>query len=143
MSEEDDVSGVELDRMMVDLMNACASARVPLPLHREPTELHVLVERVIRRTVNRGRVRIDAVRTPALHVDSYRIERVVANLIWIALERAVELVVRITDAPGWIRVSVTAAGTEIPPCELDRFTHAIIDAHGGRVGHLYFELPTH
>lgn len=137
------MSGVELDRMMVDLMNACASARVPLPLHREPTDLRALIERVIRRTANRGRVRIDAGRTPPLLIDSYRIERVVANLIWIALKSTSELVVAINDEPGWIRVSSSSIGAEIPPCQLDRVSLAIIDAHGGRVGHLYFELPTH
>jgi len=137
------VGGVEVDRMLLDLMNACAIARVPLPLHREPTELRQLIERVVHRIgANRGRVQIDGSYAHHLHIDSYRIERVVSHLIWIALKSAAELIVRVTAEPEWIRVSLISAGPEIPPCEIDRFTHAIVAAHGGRVGHLYFELPT-
>jgi PAS domain S-box-containing protein len=150
-----------LDRMVRDLLDLCSLDAGHLELHRRPTELRMLLERIIDRVVptrDRGRVSLHAAEPLTTSIDDLRIERVVANLLQNALKYAPKItgiVVGLVAVNDAIRVSVTDAGPGMTPaetgCVFDKFQRAstagsregsglglyvsrkIVEAHGGRI----------
>lgn len=151
-----------LDQMVRGLLDLCAFDAGRLELHRRPTELRMLLERIIDRVVptrDRGRVSLDAAEPLTTSIDDLRIERVVANLLQNALKygpKITGIVVGLAAMNDAIRVSVTDAGPGMTPAEtgyvFDKFRRAstagsregsglglyvsrkIVEAHGGRIG---------
>jgi signal transduction histidine kinase len=151
-----------LDRLVLDLLDVCSLASGHLELHRSPTDVRELLERVIDRVVpapHRAHVLLDAPVAIAIEIDELRIERVVSNLIDNALKYTPctsDIVVRLTPTDDGACVSVIDAGPGITAAQrehiFDRYRRAdtsrgrhgygiglyvckkIIEAHGGRVG---------
>ncbi len=150
-----------LDRMVQDLLDLCSLDAGRLELHRRPTELRTLLERIIERVVptrDRGRVVLLAAEPITTSIDDLRIERVVANLLQNALKYAPKvsgIVVRLAAANDAIRISVSDVGPGIAAAEIgsvfDKFRRGsiggfhegsglglyvskkIVEAHGGRI----------
>jgi signal transduction histidine kinase len=150
-----------LDRMVHDLLDLCSLNGGRLELHRKPTELRTLLERIIDRVVatrDRARVFLQAAEPLTTSVDEMRIERVVANLLQNALKyapRNSDICVRLAVVDQAVRISVSDAGPGIPATEIglvfDKFRRGstagdqegsglglyvskkIIEAHGGRI----------
>jgi signal transduction histidine kinase len=151
-----------LDRLIVDVLDACELAAGPLVLRRETTELRDLLEQVIERIVpasQRARVYLDAAVPVTLSLDPHRIERVVANLLDNALKYTPEnggIIVRLTVYNGCASVSVIDSGAGLGDLEqsevFSRYRRGesargrrgsglglhvskkIIEAHGGQIG---------
>ena len=152
-----------IDRMVHDLIDACAIDNNRFSLHRRPTELCELLENVSLRLGTpdeRGRIVLIARDRITVTVDPLRIERVVANLLDNALvysQRETVIVVKLALTSKHVRVSVTDSGPGIARGELTRVfeefrrgpaaaaTHdgyglglfvskQIIEAHGGEIG---------
>jgi two-component system, NtrC family, sensor histidine kinase KinB len=151
-----------LDRLIHDLLDSCALGDGHLELHRQPTELSALLERIVARigsTRDRGRVILDVLPRTTLSIDELRIERVIANLIGNALKHTPpgsRIVVRLEVGASSAQISVTDTGPGIAAAELgfifDRYRRGasaapgrgcglglyvskkIVEAHGGRIG---------
>ena len=151
-----------VDRMVQDLLDACAIDRGQLELRRKPAELGALLARVIDRVVatrDRGRVRLDAPIALTLSVDELRIERVVASLVQNAVTcspRSTTIEIRLEVEPGLGRISVSNAGRGMTAVETDFMfdkyrrtasarmdkgsglglyvSKGVVEAHGGRIG---------
>jgi signal transduction histidine kinase len=150
-----------LDRLVLDLLDACALARGALQLERETTSMSALLEQVIDRIAGAARYRVfvDAPEQLVLNIDPHRIERVVANLVDNALKYApvsTGVVLRLSLDASFACVSVIDGGPGIAATELthlfDRYQRAsnssrrpghglglyvskkIIEAHGGVIG---------
>lgn len=151
-----------LDRLVLDLLDACSLATGHFELRREPHDLRVLLEDVIDRLIiaaGRASVFLEASGPVILPMDAYRIERVVANLIDNALKytpASSGIVVRLTRCHAGVCVSVIDSGPGIAGSELadlfERHRRAetargragnglglyvckkIVEAHGGKIG---------
>lgn len=148
-----------LDRLVQNLLDACAQGDEPLVIHRKPTELRSLIGQVLDRataTSDRGRVILEAPYPITLPVDELAIERVVANLVGNALKHTPKsgvIVVRLEAVALAAQITVTDAGPGIPASEIervfDKYHHGpsshgvglglyvcrkIVEAHGGRIG---------
>ncbi len=151
-----------LDRLIVDVLDACELAAGPLVLRRESTELRDLLEQVIDRVVpssQLSRVYLDAAVPVTLFIDPHRIERVVANLLDNALKYTPDnggVIVRLTVYNGGASVSVIDSGVGLGDVEqaevFARYRRGessrgrrgsglglhvskkIIEAHGGQIG---------
>ena len=150
-----------LDRLVLDLLDACTLVRDELRLERAPTEMAALLDGVINRVAGgaRFRVFVDAPQRLVLDIDEHRIERVIANLLDNALKyapSATGIVVRLAYTTTTACVSVVDAGPGIGADELthifDRGQRAsssggragsglglyvskkIVEAHGGTIG---------
>lgn len=151
-----------LDRMIQDLLDACAIDAGAFAIHRAPTEMRTLVEQVLERVVatrDRERVLFHGSHRIVTAIDAPRIERVIGNLVQNALKyapRASAIVVRLDVTPSAICIAVIDAGPGIAPEEREAIfekyrrsgnagghegsglglyvSKRIIEAHGGRIG---------
>jgi two-component system sensor histidine kinase BaeS len=149
-------------RLIDDLRTLSLAESGALRLHREPTEVVVLLERAAGNFAAQAgeagvALRVDAPRDlPTVSVDPVRIGEVLANLISNALQHASrggEIVVSATRADAAIAIAVRDTGAGIAPDILphvfDRFYRAggsrgsglglaiakgILEAHGGEIG---------
>jgi len=149
-----------LERMIQEMLDAGAIHAGALDVQRQPTNLRVLVESVVERSVasrDLHRVLVD-MRVPVMAlVDELRIERVLANLIQNSLKYSAGLVVvRLERLDDVARLSVSDAGPGIPAGEQQRVfekyrraptshgqaghglglyvSRRIVEAHGGEIG---------
>jgi PAS domain S-box-containing protein len=152
-----------LDRMIQDLLDACAIDAGAFAIHRAPTEMRTLVEQVLERVVatrDRERVLFHGSSRIVIAIDTPRIERVLGNLIQNALKyapRSSAVVIRLDVTDGVVCIAVIDAGPGIPPEERESIfekyrrsgsnagghegsglglyvSKRIIEAHGGRIG---------
>lgn len=151
-----------LDRMIQDLLDACAIDAGAFAIHRAPTEMRTLIEQVLERVVatrDRDRVLFHASDRIVAAVDAPRIERVVGNLIQNALKyapRSSAIVVRLDVSASAISVAVIDAGPGVPQEEREAIfekyrrsgnagghegsglglyvSKRIVEAHDGRIG---------
>lgn len=151
-----------LDRMIQDLLDACAIDAGAFTVHRAPTEMRTLIEQVLERVVatrDRDRVLLHASDRIVTAIDAPRIERVLGNLIQNALKyapRSSAIVVRLDVTSTMISVAVIDAGPGIPPEDRETIfekyrrsanagghegsglglyvSKRIIEAHDGRIG---------
>jgi two-component system sensor histidine kinase BaeS len=151
-----------LDRLVLDLLDACAIASGQLKLSRYATDLGELLDRVVNRVVanaNRPRIVLDASSRMSLALDELRIERVVANLLDNAIKytpASSPIVVRLSTYASSACVSIIDTGPGISTADLgqvfDRYQRAgtsrgragsglglyvckkIVEAHGGTIG---------
>jgi PAS domain S-box-containing protein len=151
-----------LDRMIQDLLDACAIDAGAFMIHRAPTEMRTLVEQVLERVVatrDRERVLFHGSDRTVIAVDTPRIERVLGNLVQNALKyapRSSAIVVRLDVTDVAVCVAVIDAGPGIAPEDREAIfekyrrsnnagghegsglglyvSKRIIEAHGGRIG---------
>ena len=151
-----------LDRLVQDLLDACAMSTGDFQLHRVPADLHSLIERVVERavgTAHQRRVYIHVAQPIRMKLDAHRIERVIANLLDNALQHAPEstgVVVRLSGDDRRASVSVIDTGPGIPVVDIphifERYRRGrssqgragsglglyvskkIVEAHGGSIG---------
>jgi PAS domain S-box-containing protein len=151
-----------LDRMIQDLLDACAIDAGAFAIHRAPTEMRTLVEQVLERVVatrDRERVLFHGGDRVVTAIDAPRIERVLGNLIQNALKyapRSSAIVVRLDVATTKVCVAVIDAGPGIPAEERESIfekyrrsgnagghegsglglyvSKRIVEAHDGRIG---------
>jgi signal transduction histidine kinase len=150
-----------VDRMVEDLLDSCSIDAGQFEIHRQPTELRAIIERVVERTVagrDRDRVAVEAPHPIVLAIDDLRIERVVANLLGNALKYAPRgpITVRLERVESSARLSVSDSGPGMTPPEMayvfDKYRRAaaahgltgnglglyvskkIVETHGGRIG---------
>jgi K+-sensing histidine kinase KdpD len=151
-----------LDWLVQNLLDSCATGGGRLPIHRKPTELRALIERVVDRVVSprdRGRVTVDAPISITIPIDDVRIECVVVNLLGNALKYAPKhsgIVVQLEAGALAAQISVIDAGPGLAASEVESIfdkyhrgtsahdfdrhglglyvSKAIVEAHGGRIG---------
>jgi len=151
-----------LDRLIFDLMDACALSNGPLSLCRVPCELGRLIDNVIERAVpcaDRNRVFVDALEPIEVLADELRIERVVMNLLDNALKYTPSsggIIVRASKDEHYAQISISDAGPGLTTAEVGlvfepyrRVSTAagrpgtglglfvskqIVEAHGGSIG---------
>jgi signal transduction histidine kinase len=151
-----------LDRMVHDLLEGCSLSETGCTLARAPTDLRVLLQTVIERSVcsrDRSRVLLDAPSSVIVQIDDLRIQRVVANLLSNALSYTPvgsAVVVRLHVDPEHYRVDVIDSGPGLTAEEagyiFDKYRRTdaartregsglglyvskqIVEAHGGRIG---------
>ncbi len=150
-----------LDRMVEDLLDSCSIDAGHFEIHRQPTELRAMIERVVERTVatrDRDRVTVVALHPIVLAIDDLRIERVIANLLGNALKYAPRgpITVRLERTETVARLSVTDSGPGLTSPEMayvfDKYRRAtaahgltgnglglyvskkIVETHGGLIG---------
>ena len=151
-----------LDRLVLDLLDVCSMSTGHLRLQREIVDLRDLIDNVIDRLVapaDRPRIFIDAALPVFANVDTFRIERVVANLLDNAIKYSPKesaVVVRLAAYRGGACLSVIDGGPGLSPDEVayvfDRYRRAastrapnghgiglyvskkIVEAHGGQIG---------
>jgi signal transduction histidine kinase len=151
-----------LERMVQDLLDAATIASGHFEIHRRPTELRALLERIVERIVStrdRDRVALEAPCPVTLSLDELRIERVVANLVHNALKytpRGSPVAIRLDVVHGHARVSVSDAGPGMTAAEasfvFEKYRRAasahafegsglglhvskqIVEAHAGTIG---------
>ena len=148
-----------MERLIEDLRTMVLSEAGTLPLHREPVDLDVLVEEVVRSYEVTGRTAGVTVRAevpsdlPILDVDPVRIREVLANLVANGIRHTPtggSVAVTASIADPWLEVLVTDTGPGIDPAVLphvfDRFVktagsggsglglaiaRSLSEAHGG------------
>lgn len=150
-----------LERLIHDILDACASELGELVLHRRPTDLAELLARVIERAVptrDHDRVVLDARHALTVSIDEHRIERVVANLLQNALKHAPRntgIAVRLSLLENRVRVDVIDQGPGLRERDFERLferfqragdlqqegtglglfvSRRIVEAHGGAIG---------
>jgi signal transduction histidine kinase len=151
-----------LDRLVMDLLDLCELETGHFVLRRVPTELRLLLDTVIARSVasrDRDRVFLVAPDEVTIEVDDLRIQRVVANLLHNALKYAPAasgIVIRLEREAAVVRVSVSDAGHGLSDLELEHvfdeyrgdrralahegtgiglfLSKQIVEAHGARMG---------
>jgi PAS domain S-box-containing protein len=121
--EEIDQATRRLVELIEDLLEVTRLQAGRLTLHREPTDLVALVQRVVRRlhmTAEQHRLSIETTCTHlVLHLDAQRIEQVLSNLIGNAIkysldEGAIEIVLREEGDAHRVVLSVRDHGIGIP-----------------------------
>lgn len=150
-----------VERMLQDLLDACALDAGQFEMHVGPTNVRTLVHSVVSRVVttpDRHRVNVEANETRIVLIDALRIERVLANLIQNAIKYSpprTPITVRVEVLPDLTRVSVIDAGPGIRPSDTETIfekykrgpgarahdgnglglyvSRQIIEAHGGRL----------
>ena len=153
-----------LARLIDDLRTVALAEGGTLPLHREPTDLGILLTDVAtaaRAGATESGVTIDVAAAddlPLLDVDPVRVREVVSNLVTNALRYtpsggSITIVATHDPAGGTVRVAVRDSGAGIPadvlPHVFDRFwkspesrgsglglaiARSLVEAHGGRIG---------
>jgi signal transduction histidine kinase len=150
-----------LDRLVLDLLDACALGRGELRLQRAPTQMSDVLEQVVDRVAGAARFRVflDAPDSLVLMLDQHRIERVIANLLDNALKYApvsTGVVLKLSLDASAACVAVIDAGPGIAATDLPRIferyqrassssgragsglglyvSKKIIEAHGGTIG---------
>ena len=150
-----------IERVLSELLDLCTLDAGSFELQRMPTELRVLVERVLDRvaTRERERVHLEIAGPMTLVIDPLRIERVVDNLLANALKYAPSgsgIVIRVFRRTTSCRVCVIDGGPGVSPDEatfiFDKYARTsraqampgsglglyiskrIVEAHGGRIG---------
>lgn len=126
-----------VDRLVTEVLEVFRLDMRRMTLHRRPTDLAALVERVVveMRTANpRNELRIRRNDDATLDIDPERIEQVLANLIGNAIKYSpasspVEIDSRRRD--GWVVVSVRDHGIGIPRDKQARIFERFYRAHAG------------
>lgn len=148
-----------MERLIEDLRTMVLSEAGSLPLHREPTDLEVLIDDVVRSFAGAGTTTGVTVRAevpselPILDVDPVRIREVLANLVANGIRHTPaggSVAVTASLADPWLELFVTDTGPGIDPAVLphvfDRFektagsggsglglaiARSLAEAHGG------------
>ena len=153
-----------LSRLVDDLRTLALAESGTLALHREPTDLDVLVAETVnsfRAAADEGGVAIRASvgeDVPLLDVDPVRIREVIGNLIANALRYTprggtIEIAAALAPDPSAVRIAVTDSGPGIPsdvlPHVFERFVKSpesrgsglglaiarnLVVSHGGQIG---------
>jgi len=131
-----------LDRLVLDLLDACSLETGHFRLRKERIELGQflteMIERLVRET-DRERIYIDIPHPIEVTMDPHRIERVVANLLDNAIKyakRSAPIVVRATSCMGRVCISVIDEGPGISDAELPFVfeRHRRAESSAGRFG---------
>lgn len=101
------VSARKLERLLTDLLDLDRLTRGILEPHVRPTELDVLVRRVVEQADLRGREVLVQADPMTVHIDGPKVERIVENLIANVIKYAP------VDTRVWIRVHPEGEGVLI------------------------------
>ena len=137
-----------LARLVDDLRTVSLSESGSLPLHREPTDLSILVSEAVasfRPAAESGGIGLEARvddEVPLMDVDPVRIREVVSNLVANALRHtpgggSIDVIATLARDPGFVDVAVRDTGTGIDPDLLphvfERFAKTV-DSRGSGLG---------